>query len=307
MGSGTLDEADGSRVSEHRQIARGLYLEGLAVDYGRDLVWYSDVIAGGVHGVRPDGTPAFSLNPERMWTGGIMMNHDGAVLSSGADGIMWNRPEEGTSGWLIREVDEGPLLGVNEMTPDGQGGIYFGTIDIEQIEKGEATRPAFIYHLSAAGKARRVAGPVGFANGLMRSPDGARLFFNETFDATCVFDIASDGSLLARRRLLEKYDCDGMALDAEGNVLVTGFQSGAITCLAPDGRVLAALDTPAEAVTQVRFGGADMRDIYLNCVPLDAGEGLKAGESPTEQRSFLLRGRVDRPGRPVAPAQFHIG
>jgi hypothetical protein len=38
------------QVGEFVGIAKGLYLEGLAVDYARDVVWYSDVIAGGVHG-----------------------------------------------------------------------------------------------------------------------------------------------------------------------------------------------------------------------------------------------------------------
>ena len=52
-------------------VAKGVYLEGLAVDYARDVVWYSDVIAGGVHGVGRDG-PVGSFNEGRMWTGGIM-------------------------------------------------------------------------------------------------------------------------------------------------------------------------------------------------------------------------------------------
>jgi hypothetical protein len=42
--------------------------------------------------VKPDGTEVATFNPDRMWTGGIMMNEDGAVLSSGEGGIMWNHP-----------------------------------------------------------------------------------------------------------------------------------------------------------------------------------------------------------------------
>src|SRR5579862_8286369 len=71
------------RIGEFEQVASGIYLEGLSVDYKRDVVWYSDVIAGGIHGVKPDGRKVGSFNEGRMWTGGIMMNEDGAVLSSG--------------------------------------------------------------------------------------------------------------------------------------------------------------------------------------------------------------------------------
>ena len=42
-------------IGEFEQVASGIYLEGLAVDYERGVVWYSDVIAGGVHGLMPDG------------------------------------------------------------------------------------------------------------------------------------------------------------------------------------------------------------------------------------------------------------
>lgn len=49
-------------------LATGIYLEGLAVDHEREVIWYSDVVGGGIHGVKPDGTPVGVLDPERMWT-----------------------------------------------------------------------------------------------------------------------------------------------------------------------------------------------------------------------------------------------
>ena len=92
-------------MGEFTKIASGLYLEGLAVDHVRDVIWYSDVIAGGIHGVKPDGTKVGAFNESRMWTGGVMMNADGAVLSTGEGGIMWNHPDTGKSGWLIDRLD----------------------------------------------------------------------------------------------------------------------------------------------------------------------------------------------------------
>ena len=104
------------------KLASGIYLEGLAVDRQRETVWYSDVIAGGVHGVRPDGTAAGSFNPGRMWTGGVMMNSDGAVLSSGEGGIMWNHRGTGRSGWLLDTLGRQPIKSKNEMATDGTSG-----------------------------------------------------------------------------------------------------------------------------------------------------------------------------------------
>lgn len=290
-------------VGTFEQVAAGLYLEGLAVDTKRNIVWYSDVIAGGVHGLMPDGSTV-SLNKERMWTGGILINDDGSVLSSGAGGIMWNNPETGKSGWLIEKIEGKPVNGINEMMPDGTGGIYMGTVDIEQIAKGEPTRPATLYRLTSDRKVVTVAQGLGFANGIMLSADRKHLYYNDTFDATYVFDVLPDLSLANRRCLLKKEDCDGMALDAQGNIWITGFRSSAITRVKPDGAELMSIATPAGAITQVRFGGTDMRDYYITSVPSEGGDSLKVGVLPTEKRSILYRGRSDVPGMPIAPTQF---
>lgn len=285
-------------------IAKGFYLEGLAFDAPRNCVWYSDVIAGGVHGVTPDAAPIATFNPERMWTGGILLNNDGAVLSSGAGGIMWNHPESGASGWLIRDIDGVPINGINEMIPDGSGGIYFGTVDLEQIAKGEPTRPVGIYRLTVSGEVILMADGLGFTNGMMLSADGTRLFYNNTFDATYAFDVSPDHSLSNRRMLLKKEDCDGMALDAEGGLWISGYASPTITRLDVAGHACADWSTPGGAVTQIRFGGADLCDVYITTVPVDGGENLKVGEMPNDQKSILYRGRSDVPGKAIEPTRF---
>jgi sugar lactone lactonase YvrE len=291
---------------EFTQLARGLYLEGLAVDPAREMVWYSDVIAGGIHGVKPDGA-IISFNTDRMWSGGIMMNQDGAVQSTGARGIMWNHPETGKSGWVLSEIDGAAIIGVNEMAPDGAGGIYFGTVDLERIRRGEPTRPAALYRLTSDLEVILVAEGLGFANGMMVSQDNKHLYYNDTFDSTYVFDILPDLSLANRTRLLHKQDCDGMALDVEGNLWITGFRSRELTVIRADGAPLAVIPTPAGAISQIRFGGADMRDFYITAVPADGGDNLKVGVQPTEKRSILYRGRSAVPGMPIAPARVRLG
>ena len=139
------------------------------------------------------------------------------------------------------------------MMPDGTGGIYFGTVDIEQIAKGEPTRPASLYRLTADRKVILVADGLGFVNGIMLSADRKRLYYNDTFDSTYVFDVLPDLSLANRKQLVEKQDCDGMALDAEGNLWITGFRSSEITRTRTDGCLLTPVATPAGAITQVRF------------------------------------------------------
>jgi sugar lactone lactonase YvrE len=294
-------------VGQYEKISEGIYLEGLSYDFGRDVIWYSDVITGGIHGVKPDGTKVGSFNEDRMWTGGVMMNSDGCVLSTGEHGIMWNDPDSGKSGWLLDELEGKPINGINEMWPDGTGGIFFGTNDIEKIIAGEDTRPTELWRLTAEREAIKLVEGLRFTNGIAYDP-GNRLFYcNSTFDSPYAFDVAEDLTLSNQRKLIDKEDCDGMTLDAAGNVWITGFRSQFLERVAPDGTKLEPIETPEGSVTQVRFGGKDLMDFYITVVPADGGDTLKEGGELTSNNSFLYRGRSEIPGVGVAAANFKLG
>lgn len=292
---------------EFTEIARGLYLEGLTIDHKREVVWYSDVIAGGMHAVTFDGTKVGSFNEDRMWTGGAMMNEDGSVLSTGQYGIMWNNPDTGKSGWLLDELEGKPINGINEMWPDGTGGMYIGTNDIEMIIEGKEARPSTLYRLTADREVIRLADDIGFANGLAYDPDRRRFYCNDTFRCTWLFDVADDLTITNKRCLLEKEDVDGMAIDSAGNVWITGFRSDFLTRIAPDGTQLPRIQTPPGSITQVRFGGADGCDYFINLVPADGGDTLKEGGEITQAKSVLYRGRSEVPGVKIAPTRFKLG
>jgi sugar lactone lactonase YvrE len=281
-------------------VARGLYLEGLFVD--GEGAWTTDVIKGEVRR-QADG---------RTWRAGtpylaaLLMNADGCMLSSGPGGIAWFDPASDKSGWLIGAAGGRPLVGVNEMTSDGAGGIYFGTVDLPAIERGEKPGPATLYRLDAEGRLTAVAENLVFSNGLSLSPDGRRLYHNESFHGVFVYEVAPDGSLGARTMLLEKPDCDGMALDVEGGVWISGFSSGELLRLTPDGSIDQRLALPGQAATNVFFGGADGRDLYVTTVSPETAAALAEGELPEAETSVLYRTRAEIPGLPVERPRFRL-
>jgi sugar lactone lactonase YvrE len=221
---------------------------------------------------------------------------------------MWNNPDSGASGWLLAEIDGKPINGINEMVPDGEGGIFFGTNDIEMVLAGKPSRPTALYRLTAERRVIKLAEGLNFTNGIMFDAPGRRFYCNDSFVSTYAFDVQPDLSLIGKRVFAEKTDADGMALDAEGNVWITGFRSSEIVRVRPDGTHLSSVPNPGgAAVTQIRFGGADLREVYINTVPIDAGERLAIGELPTERTSVLYRGRSQTPGRAVPPSRFKLG
>lgn len=293
-------------VSDWAKLAEGIYLEGLTVDHVREVVWYSDVITGGCHAVKFDGTKVGSINESRMWTGGIMMNADGSVLSTGEGGIMWNNPDTGKSGWLLETSTFSDINGVNEMWPDGTGGIYFGTNDIEYIIAAKDTRPARLYRLTVDRQVIEMKVPTYFPNGIAYSPERKEFYCSDSFRQGTVFDVAPDLSLTNGCLLLDRDDCDGLTLDTEGNVWICGFRSpGVLHRLKPDGTVLPDVATPSGATTQMRFGGKDGRDLFIVICAEGAGDCLKEGR-PLADNAYLYRGRSEVPGVLMQPANFEL-
>ena len=97
-----------------------------------------------------------------------------------------------------------------------------------------------------------------------------------------------------------------MALDVEGNVWITGFSSDFLLCVAPDGTEVRRLALPGKAATSVRFGGADMRDLYVNVVDPASAQGLADGTPLTERNSVLYRTRAPVAGAPVGRPAFDL-
>src|SRR5262245_45751968 len=182
---------------EFRPVAKGYYLEALSVD--DDAVWFSDVARGGIRRVSPDGRTDEWL-AEQRWIAGILQNEDGRVLYSRPGGIAWLDPRTGDSGTLLDAIEGKAIGGIHEMAPDRTGGLFFGTVDIPAIERGETPRPVGLYRLDPSGRVSRLCEGLTFTNGLAISADGRRLYHNESFVGVCAYDVAPDGALSGATR-----------------------------------------------------------------------------------------------------------
>jgi gluconolactonase len=105
-------------------------------------------------------------------------------------------------------------------------------------------------------------------NGITGTPDGKTLYVSDLgAHRTYAYDIQPDGSL-ANKRLFCELGSDGMTIDAEGNVYLTG--KGVIV-FDKTGRQIDHIAVPEPWSANVCFGGKDRQTLFIT-----ASKGLYA-------------------------------
>jgi len=174
---------------------------------------------------------------------------------------------------LANSFADGATLGrVNDVMADGQGGAYFTA--------GGA------YHVDANGRVRTVEDQNLRSNGIMLSRDGRTLYVtNQT--VVIAFDVAPDGAT-GNRRDFATLDGDGggdgMAIDAQGRLYVTG--NAGVHVISEEGRYLGLIPTPRRPIT-LAFSGRDKRTLYVPQMGAVGPDG-KAWSTPEGIRNTAM-------------------
>ena len=227
---------------------------------------------------------------------GAAIGPDGACYICNNGGFDWHRDASGIrpthqpkdyKGGSIQRVDlktgkvetlytKGPnhkLNGPNDLVFDAHGGFYF--TDLGKRREREMDTGCLYYARADGSRIEEIAFPLMTPNGCALSPDGRVLYVAETQPGRVwAFDITAPGKLQkqpwpspAGGRLLAGVGgfnlFDSMAVDGAGNVCVATLFNPGITVIAPGGtwRHIAIPGDPY--VTNICFGGADLRTAFV--------------------------------------------
>jgi gluconolactonase len=118
-----------------------------------------------------------------------------------------------------------------------------------------------VYHLSADGKTlTRVTTDLDQPNGITGTPDGKTLFVADIrADRTYKYDIQPDGSL-ANKTLFCAKGSDGMTIDDQGNIYITGH---GITIFDKTGAKIQHIDIKEPWTANLSFGGKDHKTLFI--------------------------------------------
>jgi sugar lactone lactonase YvrE len=258
-------------VMEFEQVATGYCLIE-APRWDERGLWFTDILLGGVHRLRPDGQTDSWLT-ERKIMGGLALNDDGRVICSGTGSIAWFDPETGASGTLLDTIDGEPVNGVNDIFPDGKGGLYLGTVDHRSmLSGGEFYGTSELCRLDPDGKVTKLHGGMMFSNGMGLSPDGRTVYMTDSGVGVYAHALDPDGSVRETTLFFPEPGGDGLAVDGQGGVWSAGIQSGELTRILPDGTVDRRIPIPGGHPVALCFGGPDYRDLYVTTAAPGAGE-----------------------------------
>jgi sugar lactone lactonase YvrE len=193
---------------------------------------------GGVSVITPDGQTGRVLaadGQKPLRPNGIALDEDGSILVAHlgeTDGGIWRLRADGSVEPVLTEIDGEPLPPTNFILRHTDQ--FWITVSTRHVPRQLAYRAdiadGFIILMDAGG-ARIVAGDLGYTNECAVSPDGSRLFVNETFARrTSRFEITARG--LANKEVIASYGegtyPDGVVLDSEGALWVTSIVSNRV-------------------------------------------------------------------------------
>jgi gluconolactonase len=150
----------------------------------------------------------------------------------------------------------------NDVCQTKTGDIYFTDPDFNE------RKSSAVYLLRQDGSLKKVITNMPVPNGVIASLDGKTLYVSDSHDRNWrSYAIADDGTVDEGKLFFEpktenKREPDGMTIDADGNLYLTG--RGGVWVVSSEGKSLGLIPT-SEFCTNATFGGADGKTLYVTC------------------------------------------
>jgi gluconolactonase len=177
---------------------------------------------------------------------------------------LWSINPKGEVTVVVKDYKGKLLNGPNDIWIRPIGGMYltdpYYQRDYWKRGPKEQDKEA-VYYLAPDHKTlTRVADDLEQPNGIIGTPDGKTLYVADIKgNKTYAYDITADGTLKGKRLFCE-LGSDGMTIDSEGNVYLTGK---GVTVYDKSGKKVDHIDVPEPWTGNVCFGGKDRQTLFI--------------------------------------------
>lgn len=148
---------------------------------------------------------------------------------------------------ILRKLHNPEMHQPNDIALAKNGTIYASDPDW-------ANNSGQLWRISPDGAFTLLEKNMGTTNGIELSPDGKKLYLNESVQRRVwVYDVLDNGDL-ANKKLLLRFDdfgLDGMQTDTEGNLYITRYGAGVVLKVSPAGDVLSIVHLKGQHPTNI--------------------------------------------------------
>ena len=240
------------------------FTEGPTCDAGGNL-FFTDQPNDRILKWSVDGKLSTFLQPAGR-ANGMYFDANGQLIACADEKTaLWSIAPDGKATVLRSDYGDKKLNGPNDVWVRPDGALYFTDPFYKRPWWTYDAMPQdgqHVYFLSAdRQRLVRVAGDLQQPNGIIGTPDGKTLYVADIgAKKTYRFDIAPDGTLAGKTLVVEQ-GSDGMTLDAEGNLYLTG---NGVLVFDKAGRQIDHILVPGERWTaNVSFCGKDRRTLFI--------------------------------------------
>ena len=240
------------------------FTEGPAVDAAGN-VFFTDQPNDRIMKWSIDGKLSTFLQPCGR-ANGLFFDHKGNIIACADEhNQLWSIDPAGKPTVLVKEYEGKLLNGPNDVWVRPDDGLYFSDpfYKRDYWKRGPKEQSGeHVYFLSAGRqKLVRVIEDLKQPNGIRGTADGKTLYVADIgVGKTFSYDIEPDGSL-SGKKLFCQLGSDGMTLDAEGNLYLTGK---GVTVFDSTGKKIEHVAIDAEPWTaNVCFGGKDRHTLFI--------------------------------------------
>ena len=194
----------------------------------------------------------------------LLPNND-LLLADAKNQALQRITRRGELSTVAEMVDGDPpekFLGPNDLVMGDDNVVFLTDPGMDMNSPGQILRIEL-----NSGAVSRLAYGYPFPNGITISEDGRWLYVAESVTHQVLrFELLDGCRRLGPEEIFIQFDDhhpDGIALDAEGRLLVARCGAGMLDVVAPDGQLVTSIPTGGANCTNCVFGGEDFRTLYI--------------------------------------------
>ena len=243
------------------------FSEGCSVDKNGD-VFFTDQPNNKIWKYSLDGKLSVFLNQSGRANGTYFDKKGNLITCSDEHGQLWSISPSGKVKVVLNSPAGKQFNGPNDIWIHPNGGMYF-TDPYYQRDYWKRTTPDLktedVYYLSKGNhELKMVASGMVKPNGIVGTPDGKSLYVADNrAGKTYRFQIEKNGNLSDKQLIIDR-GSDGMTLDKQGNLYLTG--QGGVFIYSKEGKLLDQIRISGNP-TNVCFFGKDRNLLFITSRP----------------------------------------